>query len=100
MLELGCGSGAVGVAVARAAAAQVLLTDGDAASVHNCIINCWLNGLNVKTWQVGCHRAWPKDELLMMFKAWSAAAYALVSTVKGACCSQGSTCDMHTARNR
>ena len=46
-LELGCGPGAVGVALVRAGAAQVVLTDGDAETVQNAHRNMGLNGVIV-----------------------------------------------------
>ena len=46
-LELGCGPGAVGVALVRAGAAQVVLTDGDAETVQNAHRNMGLNGVSV-----------------------------------------------------
>jgi predicted nicotinamide N-methyase len=49
-MELGCGSGAVGVAAARARAALLLLTDGNASSVANCRHNCALNGVPTQPW--------------------------------------------------
>ncbi len=44
-LELGCGTGVVGMAAARAGAQHVRLTDGDAGAMANCTFNCRLNGL-------------------------------------------------------
>ena len=46
-LELGCGTGMVGVALARAGAAELLLTDGNADAVANCRRNLALNGVDV-----------------------------------------------------
>lgn len=42
-LELGCGAGVVGVALSRACAAVVQLTDGNAAAVGNCKHNLAIN---------------------------------------------------------
>ena len=42
-LELGCGSGVVGVALSRAGAARILLTDGNSDAVQNCEHNMRLN---------------------------------------------------------
>lgn len=44
-LELGCGSGMVGLCAARAGAAHVWLTDGNPDAVANCAFNCRLNGI-------------------------------------------------------
>lgn len=42
-VELGCGTGMVGVALCRIGAAAVQLTDGNAAAVHNCRHNLEIN---------------------------------------------------------
>jgi hypothetical protein len=47
-LELGCGTGMVGVALARAGARSVVLTDGNAAVVDNCCANLALNGMDAR----------------------------------------------------
>lgn len=43
-LELGAGTGVVGISLARMGAARVLLTDGNSATVENCSHNLQLNG--------------------------------------------------------
>ncbi|KAL6780377.1 hypothetical protein ACKKBF_B13385 [Auxenochlorella protothecoides x Auxenochlorella symbiontica] len=52
-VELGCGAGVVGVALARVGAASVLCTDGSPEAVANCDANLRLNGVgagdNVRT---------------------------------------------------
>lgn len=44
-IDVGCGSGLAGVALHRAGAAQAILADGDAGTVHNCARNIHLNGV-------------------------------------------------------
>ena len=44
-VELGCGVGMAGVAAARAGAARVLCTDGDAETLENCKLNLRLNNV-------------------------------------------------------
>lgn len=46
-MELGCGTGMVGVALSRVGAAGLLLTDGNADTVANCQRNLALNGVAV-----------------------------------------------------
>lgn len=48
-IELGCGTGMVGVALARAGASPLLLTDGNAEAVGNCRRNLALNGVEVQS---------------------------------------------------
>lgn len=48
-LELGCGTGVVGIAVCRSRAANIMLTDGNHAAVQNCECNLSLNGCKVDT---------------------------------------------------
>lgn len=48
-IELGCGTGVVGVALARAGASPLLLTDGNAEAVANCCRNLALNGVEVQS---------------------------------------------------
>ena len=52
-LELGCGSGMVGVALHRCGAARVILTDGNLETVANCRRNLALNGLPVQQGYAG-----------------------------------------------
>jgi ribosomal protein L11 methylase PrmA len=42
-MELGCGSGLLGVMAARLSPAHLVLTDGDESSVANCLHNLRLN---------------------------------------------------------
>lgn len=42
---MGCGSGLVGVCLARSGAGSLMLTDGDAQTVANCHFNLSLNGV-------------------------------------------------------
>jgi predicted nicotinamide N-methyase len=44
-LELGCGAGLVGLCTVKLGAAQVVLTDGDASTIENCLYNLRLNSI-------------------------------------------------------
>ena len=48
-LELGCGTGLVGVSLVRSGARQVLLTDGNEEAVSNCCHNIEFNYRSVST---------------------------------------------------
>lgn len=59
--ELGCGTGMCGVALARAGACPVLLTDGNETVVENCRCNLELNG--VETCSGACAGSEPPNTI-------------------------------------
>lgn len=70
-LELGSGSGVVGIALHRAEASHIMLTDGNSAAVQNCIHNLNLNGCNATAQQSGALDVFRSDSQV------SFCAYAL-----------------------
>lgn len=48
VLDFGAGSGAVGIAAAKAGAARVICCDIDPAAIHACQVNAELNGVKVE----------------------------------------------------
>ena len=84
-IELGAGTGVVGISLARVGAARVVLTDGNGATVENCRHNLKLNGCWQEHKQNAVYSSTPQVQRLVCVVE----PYWLCLLPSGCCCLKG-----------